>query len=67
MIAYDLGYQCKTEAGTGGLGRHEWIEQVRQKVLRDARSVVLHAEFERQRHPRLAARQRQPHARPKRG
>src|SRR3954471_10875073 len=64
VIADDLGDQCKSEAGAGRLGRHEGIEKMRQQVFRHARTVVLDAEFERQRYPRLAAGKRQAHARP---
>src|SRR5689334_11782297 len=34
VIADDLGDQCKSEAGSGRLGGHERIEQVRQQVGR---------------------------------
>src|SRR5690349_18365298 len=67
MIADDLRHQCKTEAAAGRLGGDEGIEQVRQEVVWHAGAVVAHAELERQRHARLAAGQRQPHAGPERG
>src|SRR5262245_62418901 len=67
MIADDLGYQREPEARSFGFRRHEWVEQMRQQILRYAGSVVLDAEFERQTYARLAARKRQAHARPKRG
>src|SRR5215831_9524818 len=66
VIADDLRHQCKTEAAAGRLGGDERIEQVRQEVGRYPRAVVLDAELERQRHARLAAGQRQPHAGPER-
>src|SRR5437899_11110764 len=42
MIADDLGNQCKSEACSGRLGCHEWIEQLRQQVGRHVIAVVLY-------------------------
>ena len=57
VVADDLGDQRQPEAGAGRLGGDERIEQMRQQVVGHARPVVLDAEFERQRHARLGARQ----------
>src|SRR5262249_26500358 len=67
VIADDLGYQRKAEARSGRFRRHERVEEVGQQILGNAGSVVLDAEFERQRYARLAAWQRQAHARSKCG
>src|SRR5262245_27988290 len=67
VIADDLGYQREAEPRSGRFRRHEGVEEVGQQVLGNAGTVVLDAEFERQRYARLAAWQRQAHAWPKRG
>src|SRR5260370_21990029 len=63
VIAHDLGDQRQAKSRPGRLGGHERIEQVRQQIVGNARTVVLDAELERQRYARLAARQRQAHTR----
>src|ERR1700732_720327 len=63
VIADDLGDQREAQSRPGRLSGHERVEQMRQQIVGDARTVVLDAEFERQRYARLAARQRQAHAR----
>jgi hypothetical protein len=52
MVADDLGTSARPRPARG-LGGHERVEQVRQS-RRHARPVVPDAEFERQRHARLA-------------
>src|SRR5580704_14442364 len=67
MIADDLGDQREAKPRSGWLGGHEGIEQMRNEIVGHARPVVLDAELERQRNPRLTARPRKSHARPERG
>src|SRR5690606_1199270 len=59
--------QRKAEAGPVLLRRDEGVEQDRQYVFRNAGAVVVDAEFQRQRHAVLRARNRNPDARPERG
>ncbi len=40
MLVDDLGNERKAKAGAARLGRHERIEQMRQKIGIDARPVV---------------------------
>src|SRR5436190_11817552 len=67
VIADDFGNERETKPGASRLCRYERIEQVRQDVGGHARAIVSDAEFERQRHARLAAGNLQAHARTERG
>src|SRR5882672_550286 len=58
VIADDLGDQGQAQSRPGRLGGRERIEQMRQEIVGNARTVVLDAELERQRDARLASRQR---------
>ena len=59
MAANDLGDKGKAEAGAVGLGGYERIKQMRHQIGRYARTVVMDAEFQRQRNlfPRPGNRQ----------
>src|SRR3954463_6880505 len=46
VVAHDLRHQCKTEAASARLGRHERIEQMRHELVMHAGAIVLDAEFE---------------------
>src|SRR5262245_59255123 len=50
VIANNLGYQRQSEPTACRLRGHERIKQMRQQVLGNARTVILDAEFQRQRH-----------------
>src|SRR3979490_399228 len=63
VIADDLGDQSEPQPRSGRLGGDERIEQMGQEIVRNARTVVLDAELERQRDTCFASRQRQAHAR----
>src|SRR3954464_3466600 len=55
VVTHDLRNQSKPEASSGRLGGNERVEQVRHQVIGHPWPVIFDAEFERQRHPRLAA------------
>ena len=55
MLADDLGDQRQAEPRAVRLGGDERVEQDRQDILRNARAIVAHAKFERQRDAVLAA------------
>ncbi len=63
MRANDLGDKGEAETRTVGLGRNEGIEEMRHKVLRNARAVVMHAEFQWQRNLLARSGNRQADAR----
>src|SRR5215831_17013380 len=67
VVANDFRDQGEPESAPAWLRRHERIEQMRHQIFGNARPVVLDAELERQRHARLATRQRETHAGPERG
>src|ERR1700704_4320464 len=50
VIADDLGDQREAQPRPGRLGGHERVEQMRYQIVGNARTIVLDAEFERQRH-----------------
>ena len=55
MVANQLCDQCKTQTRALRFGRNERVEQIAGDLRRNSRTVVAHADFERQRH-RLGAR-----------
>src|SRR6266436_1575020 len=67
VIADDLGHQRKTQSAAGLFRRDKRIEQVRKQVLRYAGTVVLDAEFKRQRHPRFLSGYRKTNSGSERG
>src|SRR5260370_10869449 len=46
VIAHDLGDQREAQPRSGRLGGHERVEQMRQQIIGNARTVVLDAELE---------------------
>src|SRR5690606_5575090 len=67
MYAANLRLQSEAEARSVRLGGDEGIKKDGQKVLRHARAVVMHAEFERQGYAILRARNGDTDARAKGG
>src|SRR6185312_1706126 len=62
VVVDDLGDQCKTEASAGRLVGDEGVEQVGADLVGYAAAIVAHRHDQRQVHPRLLARHRQPEA-----
>ena len=67
MVADDLGDKRQAEPLAGRFRRHEGIEQMRQDIVLDAGSGIVHAHFERQRDALRRSRHANPDSRPEGG
>ncbi|MNH38396.1 hypothetical protein D3C79_994180 [compost metagenome] len=63
MITDNLGNKRQSQARTIGLCGHKWIKQMRQHIFGNARTIIVHAEFEWKRHAVTRARNLQANAR----